>query len=295
MSKKYNVLWIDDEHESIKAMHKTAIDFDITLFPFKSMNGGCTEFQNNTSKYDAILFDAKFFENETDEPGSEDTKWVHKAKDWIKEVDKTISFFVLTGQAEAYNSREFKNAFPYVFNKGVEEDEESLFKLLVEASANREITQLRHNYLEAFRAFEIGIVSRKYELLLINVIKAYNKKDFRKVNITIQRDLLEGIYMSLNKEIPCIPDALFNDKGLPIQEHCTKYMEDRNVDGQKLNKEVPQVIKSAFRKLKESTNEYSHLSDETIVKIPFLANTFLLMEILEWLPGFAQTHYNNYI
>ncbi|WP_271855624.1 hypothetical protein [Patiriisocius marinus] len=295
MSKKYNVLWIDDEHESIKAMHKTAIDFDITLFPFKSMNGGCTEFQNNTSKYDAILFDAKFFENETDEPGSEDTKWVHKAKDWIKEVDKTISFFVLTGQAEAYNSREFKNAFPYVFNKGVEEDEENLFKLLVEASANREITQLRHNYIEAFRAFEIGIVSRKYELLLINVIQAYNKKDFRKVNITIQRDLLEGIYMSLNKEIPCIPDALFNDKGLPIQEHCTKYMEDRNVDGQKLNKEVPQVIKSAFRKLKESTNEYSHLSDETIVKIPFLANTFLLMEILEWLPGFAQTHYNNYI
>lgn len=295
MSKKYNVLWIDDEHESIKAMHKTAIDFDITLFPFKSMNGGCTEFQNNTSKYDAILFDAKFFENETDEPGSEDTKWVHKAKDWIKDVDKTISFFVLTGQAEAYNSREFKNAFPYVFNKGVEEDEENLFKLLVEASANREITQLRHNYIEAFRAFEIGIVSRKYELLLINVIQAYNKKDFRKVNITIQRDLLEGIYMSLNKEIPCIPDALFNDKGLPIQEHCTKYMEDRNVDGQKLNKEVPQVIKSAFRKLKESTNEYSHLSDETIVKIPFLANTFLLMEILEWLPGFAQTHYNNYI
>ena len=295
MSKKYNVLWIDDEHESIKAMHKTAIDFDVTLFPFKSMNGGCTEFQNNTSKYDAILFDAKFFENETDEPGSEDTKWVHKAKDWIKEVDKTISFFVLTGQAEAYNSREFKNAFPYVFNKGVEEDEDNLFKLLIEASANREITQLRHNYIEAFRAFETGIMSRKYESLLINVIKAYNKKDFRKVNITIQRDLLEGIYMSLNKEIPCIPDALFNDKGLPIQEHCTKYMEDRIVDGQKLNKEVPQVIKSAFRKLKESTNEYSHLSDETIVKIPFLANTFLLMEILEWLPVFAQTHYENYL
>ncbi|EAQ50528.1 hypothetical protein [Leeuwenhoekiella blandensis] len=295
MSKKYNVLWIDDEHESMKALHKTAVDFDIKLFPYKSMNGGCSEFENNTSKYDAVLFDAKFFENETDQPGSEDTKWVHQAKDRIRDQDRSIAFIVLTGQAETYNSREFKNAFPYVFNKGVEEDEDNLFNLLVEACENREITQLKHSYFEAFESFNLGIVSSKYESLLIDITQAYVNNDFRKVNINVQRDLLEGIYVSLNKEIPCIPDALFNDKGLPIQEHCTKYMEDRNIDGHKLNKEVPQVIKSAFRKLKESTNEYSHLSDETIVKIPFLANTFLFMEILEWLPEFAQTHYNNYI
>ena len=106
MSKKYNVLWIDDEHKSMEALHKTAVDFDIKLFPYKSMNGGCFEFENNTSKYDAVLFDAKFFENETDQPGSEDTKWVHQAKDRIRDEDRSIAFFVLTGQAEAYNSKE---------------------------------------------------------------------------------------------------------------------------------------------------------------------------------------------
>lgn len=72
-------------------------------------------------------------------------------------------------------------------------------------------------------------------------------------------------------------------------------MEDRETNGHKLNKAVPKGIKSAFRKLKESTSEYSHLSEEAILKLPFLANTFLLMEILEWLPDFVEKNYKNYI
>lgn len=75
MSKKYNVLWIDDQHESLDAVHKTATDFDIKLWTYKSMNGGCGELEANLSKYDAVLLDAKFFENETDVPGTEDTRW----------------------------------------------------------------------------------------------------------------------------------------------------------------------------------------------------------------------------
>ncbi|MCB0747222.1 MAG: hypothetical protein KDC90_07125, partial [Ignavibacteriae bacterium] len=63
----------------------------------------------------------------------------------------------------------------------------------------------------------------------------------------------------------------------------------------KLNKPVPQEIKSAFRKLKESTSGFSHLSDDDIVKTPFSANMFLLMEVLEWLPEFVETNYKNHI
>ena len=92
-----------------------------------------------------------------------------------------------------------------------------------------------------------------------------------------------------------MPIQLFKGNGLPNHESCTRFMEDRDANGYKLNKLVPQVIKSAFRKLKESTNGYSHLSDEDIVKIPFLANTFLLLEVLEWLPEFAKTNYKNHI
>ena len=63
MSNKYNVLWIDDQHESLAAIHKTATDFDIKLWAYKSMNGGCGDLETNPTKYDAVLLDAKFFEN----------------------------------------------------------------------------------------------------------------------------------------------------------------------------------------------------------------------------------------
>ena len=111
MSKNYNVLWIDDQHESLTALHKTATDFGIQLWPFKSMNGGCDELNENLTKYDAVLLDAKFFENEDDVPGTEDTKWVHQTKEKIRDLDRTLSYFVLTGQAKTYASPEFNNAF----------------------------------------------------------------------------------------------------------------------------------------------------------------------------------------
>ncbi len=66
MSNKYNVLWIDDQYESLPAIHKTATDFDIKLWPYKSMNGGGVDLEANPTKYDAVLLDAKFFENEED-------------------------------------------------------------------------------------------------------------------------------------------------------------------------------------------------------------------------------------
>ena len=151
------------------------------------------------------------------------------------------------------------------------------------------------DFEEAFMTFDRGIISSDYENVLVAVIKAYQDKDFRKTNLNAQRDFLEGIFISLNKEIPCIPPALFKVNGLPNHESCIRFMEDRDANGHKLNKGVPQEIKSAFRKLKESTNGYSHLSDEDIVKTPFLANMFLIMEILEWLPLFVEEYYPNYI
>jgi hypothetical protein len=119
------------------------------------------------------------------------------------------------------------------------------------------------------------------------------------MNITIQRDLLEGIFMSMIKNFPCIPESFLDQHDKPTLEWCTMYMEDRKVNVQQsqyqLNKIVPKDIMAAFRKLKESTSQFSHLSDRDVVKIPFLANTFLLLEILEWLPSFADEYYHDWL
>ncbi|QXP63251.1 hypothetical protein [Polaribacter sp. HaHaR_3_91] len=215
MSKKYNVLWIDDQHESMKALHKTAIDFDVKFFPFKSMNGGCSEFKNNSTKYDAVLFDAKFFENETDQPGSEDTKWVHQAKDTIRDTDKSIAFFVLTGQAEAYNSKEFKNAFPKVFNKGVDKDEDDLFIMLVDACKNRELTKLKHKYFNPFEMCTDRYLGQKHFDRLHNLVLDIENPSQIKIaqdSLTGIRKIVEAIFSKLN-DIGCIPNDIIQGKG----------------------------------------------------------------------------------
>jgi len=134
--------------------------------------------------------------------------------------------------------------------------------------------------------------------MLINL----QNKNFHKKNLTVQRDLLEAIFKCLNDPIPCIPNTFFDarQKGKPNQEWCTLFLEGRNTrDGKgnikKLDKNISKEITSSFRKLKESVNKYAHLSDEQVLKTPFITNTYLLMEILIWLPKFVDQHYKNYI
>ncbi len=302
MSKKYNVLWIDDQHESLTALHKTATDFDIELFPFKSMNGGCAELEKNFSKYDAVLLDAKFFENEDDEPGSEDTQWIYDTKDRIRDLDRSLKYFVLTGQAKTYASEEFNKAFKNVFEKGKDKDEDALFRMLVDACENREITKLKCKYSDYFEVFRLGILDFKYQPLLIDILFSLEYEDFRKKNITVQRDLLEAIFKSLNGSIPCIPDNFFDSRinNKPNHEWCTLFFEGkptRDVLGveHRINKVIPKDISSTIRRIKESVNQYAHLTDEVVLKAPFLSNTFLLLELLEWMPIFVDEHYKNYI
>jgi len=295
MSKKYNVLWIDDQHESLAAVHKTATDFDIQLWPYKSMNGGSKELEENLSKYDAVLLDAKFFENEDDLPGTEDTKWVHQTKDRIRDLDKTLSYFVLTGQAKTYASPEFNNAFPHVFNKGIDEDEDALFKMLVNACQNREITQLKHKYNECFEVFNQGTIEVKYQPLLIDILSSLENQDFRKKNFSVMRDLFEASLHGLIN-IRCIPNSFLNQYGNPTQEWCAIYFEERNTriaDGtiHKIPYPVPKANRAMVRKLKESLSENQHLGENVILKYEFLSNAHLLMEYLIWLAKFHKTYY----
>ena len=295
MSKKYNVLWIDDQHESLDAVHKTATDFDIKLWPYKSMNGGCGELEANLSKYDAVLLDAKFFENETDVPGTEDTRWVHQTKERIRDLDKTLAYFVLTGQAKTYASPEFNNAFPHLFNKGVDEDEDELFKMLVDVCENRELTKLKCKYKECFEVFELGTIELRYQPLLIDVLISIENQDFRKKNFSVLRDLFEASLLGLIS-IGCIPSAFLNNYGLPNHEWCAIYLEERETrlpdnSIHKINHSIPKANRAMIRKLKESLSENQHLGENEILKYEFLSNSNLMMEYLIWLAFIHKTYY----
>lgn len=212
---------------------------------------------------------------------------------WSSENKKFMPYCVNTGFIERFEALD-GNA--RIFQK-TDKDRNDMFQFIKYEVDNSSYRTIRMQFNEPFQVFDSGIIDKSYEHLLIDIITAFQNQDYRKKNLTVQRDLLEAIFKSLNNPIPCINDSFFDatKKHKPNLENCTKYIENTNVNGYRINLPIPQTIKSAFRKLKESTSEYSHLSDEVELKIPFLANTFLLMEILEWLPNFVQTNYKNYI
>lgn len=210
--------------------------------------------------------------------------------------NRNIPYCLNTGFLDSFSAFEGNVR---IFEKNDAQREE-MFKYITDEVKASKYRTLRMPYDEAFKSVDLGIISKDYEALLIEIIKCYNERDFKKKNMNVQRDLLEAIFKSLNDPIPCIPNTFFRNNGSPNQEGCTQYLEgraarDNNKEEHRLVLPIPKSIRSSFRKLKESTNEFSHLSDEVVVKIPFLANTFLLIEILEWLPEFAKTNYKNYI
>jgi len=296
MTKRYNILWIDDQHESLSAVHKTAADFNLKLWPFKSMNGGCNELESNLSKYDAVLLDAKFFENETDEPGTEDTKWVHIAKDRIRDLDKTLRYFVLTGQVKTYESPEFNNAFPNVFEKGLDRDEDTLFAMLKDACENRELTKLKHKYYNAFEICKDNYIGAKEFQRVLQIVKDIEdpeKISNQQDSLSPLRKVLESIFKKLNA-IGLIPDEIHNNPGaingasifLSGTHNSYNYNEEL----------IHPVISESIRHLISLTQDASHNEGTKLRADSYLSNSsntflyqslcFSMLEILEYLKTF---------
>ena len=300
MSEKYNVLWIDDQHEKMKAVHKTATDFNIKLWPYKSMNGGCKELKANISKYDAVLLDAKFFENESDMPGTEDTRWVHKTKDFIRDLDKTLDYFVWTGQAKTYASPEFNNAFPHVFDKGLDKDEDTLFKKLVEVCENRTETKLKHKYPNSIAVCDDNYIGKKEFSRVFQIIKDIEHPE----NIINQQDalspirkILEAIFKKLNN-IGLIPDEIQNGQG--AINGASIFLAGINNEYSYEEELIHPVISESIRHLIGLTQDASHNEGNKLGADTYLSNTsntflyqslcYSMIEVLEYLKPFIDNN-----
>lgn len=204
----YNVLWIDDEYESLSGTKGRAKRNGINLIPYKSLNGGMSELERNYPFYDGVLFDAKFFENENDLPGSEDTDFVFRANERLHQLPKKFEVFVLTAQAEAYDDRTFKKAFAKVYEKGKEEDVVRLFEDIKESAKKQVDTQIRHDNKGVFSIFELGYLPAKIEIQVLELFKAKlpeNRTQIKSI-LTNIRSIQESCFLQL-ESIGVIPDS----------------------------------------------------------------------------------------
>ncbi|QOD60673.1 hypothetical protein H9I45_15235 [Polaribacter haliotis] len=307
----YKVLWFDDKPEENLVDKENALLQGIKCICFKNAETGLKELIDNYKDYQAVILDGLFYKKATDKGTPDDKAFGEVAKILgnLKAKGTIIPWFIYSGQPSFAKEKSSlldvfskeANASGKVFDKNNDDDFIELCNLIkIEADKNP-ITQARRTFPEVFIPFQNGIIDIKHEHLLLDILINYMNGDCRKKNVTVQRDLLEAILKSLNNPIPYLKNEFFDERqnGRPNLENCVKYIEDKRIFIQRVefrtDKRIKQTIQSAFRILKESTSELSHLNDNEIVKYPFLNNTFLLLQILIWLPGFVDEHYEYYI
>jgi hypothetical protein len=204
----YNILWIDDDHESLKATKGIAKVNGINLVGFKSLNAGFSELEKNIHFYDGILLDAKFYENEDDALGSEDDYNVHRAKEKLLQLNKKFEIFVYTGQAENFEDKTFNKVFKNVYKKGSTKDRDKLFEDMKIAAKEQKDTQIKFQYNSVFHAIQGIEALEKHQSTLLDILKEIDSnQDYTKV-----RKIIESLFKAL-ADFNIIPNGFIEQKG----------------------------------------------------------------------------------
>jgi len=158
MSNLYNILWIDDEHddEALLPFIVQAESQGIIFDGYKSFKEGFNILESNLNKYDVILLDALFYEDETSE--TPNPAGLGSAIQKINELrsKKTFPFFILSGQTHFTDvTNPILEAFKIrCYNKKNPDDvKELLINIKVEAD-NQIVTQIKHENQSLFNVLK---------------------------------------------------------------------------------------------------------------------------------------------
>jgi len=296
----YNILWIDDEHETLSGTKGRAKRNGINLIPFKSLNSGMNELERNFPFYDGVLLDAKFFENDDDVKGTEDTYNVHRAKERLLNLKKKFEVFVLTGQAEAYEDKTFQKAFTKVYKKGSDEEIDRLFFDIKVAASTQEDTQIRHSYKRVFDLCNEMYIGEFAGQDILNLLKVNDEINIENHFNSI-RKVIEDLFIAFNK-FNLLP-AEFVANVVALNES-SRFLAGKGSDGflfiekgfEHLEEtHLPKQIANYLRNILLVTQAGSHRSDIDLhvktIKTPYLLKSvfFQLLDVLVWFKMYLET------
>jgi len=298
----YNILWIDDEHKTLGGTKGRAKRNGIKLIPFKSLNGGMSELERNYPFYDGVLLDAKFFENEDDEKGTENTYNVHRAKEQLLQLKKKFEVFILTGQAEVYEDKTFKKAFTKVYKKGSDKEIDRLFADIKKSAALQEDTQIRHTYKRVFEVCTERYIGEFAGQDILNLLKIKDDINIESHFNTI-RKVVEDLFLAFNK-YKLLPNEFINPNialnpssiflaGLEQRENTKNiYKQHRHLPDTHLDPQIVYYLKNILA----VTQSGSHRSDTGTfvrsVKTPFLLKSiiFQLLDVIVWFKMYVDSN-----
>lgn len=256
------------------------------------------ELEKNHSFYDGVLLDAKILKYEDDQPGSEDTEYIYRAKDDLLQfTKKKFEIFVFTGQAEAYDSRDFKKAFPRVYRKGNTDERTRLFNDLIIAAESQDDIQLKHQFRNIFQLCDNKYIgSNQFERVFFLIKDLENKDSIEKTGDLFNpiRKIIEALFGGL-RDIGIIPSEVIT------LNRSSLFLSNKHNDYTHLSEFIHPMVAENLYRLINITQDGSHGEGELRLRVDeylqhnnsdflYKSTIYLLFDILMWFKQFIDNH-----
>jgi hypothetical protein len=304
----YNVIWFDDEFQSLEYIIEKALANNIHLVGFTNSEDGINELEMNIAKYDAAIVDGLFFR-------SKDQSGVANSDKALKDValtfeklsfKKRLPWFILSGQT-SFTKEQNTTAHVFkeneVFDKLAEDDLNSLWlRIKVEADKHPE-TQLRHKYANVFSVCDEKYLGSDLFHVLIDLLKEHEFNIGGSVSenkLNAIRKVVERIFRVLSR-IGVIPKEVILSNG--SINNASKFLAGLNESYVYTSEIAPPSITFLLRNILNVTQDGSHSGDELKLRIDqfvksqptgflFSSVLFQLLEVMIWTKSFVDTHQN---
>lgn len=306
----YNVLWIDDQWDTLDGfIEKAATIYNLSITPYRTSKAGIEAIRSDLDKWDAVILDAKGLDESENE--ATDVIGLRKAKDFLLSLSKPIPYFIYTGQTDYLSSDFFKSAFGDFYSKY--DGYNKILKAVVEAIEKKVENQTIHNYQDLFSSLEsLGISEYTKDTFLDILLPLHYKEKeegFRPVHHYTQlRKVIEYLFRECHR-VGLVPDACISN-GIINLNQCSLYLAGKNPEkinlryGEEGDRIIPKHIERIIRSVLELGNTCSHsveLEDEDKEKIEeiftsFKSNyliyglTLQLCEAVVWFANYIPNH-----
>lgn len=276
MKTKYEVIWIDDEWEKMDAFKEECeVIHQIYLHPFRTQKAGMDEFDKNPKKWDAIILDAKMYDESENEVPRLDG--LRKAVQHINEKSllRKVPYFISTGQPDLMENETFEQAFGTYYIK--ERDDGKLIQDIKNTASKSTRFQVKTFYFDAIEQLESFDAWCSEKILDILETMHFPEKNIDPLlYYNPLRQTLEYIFRKANKA-NIIPDEFIGkDKDDVNLNQCVQFLSGRNADwigirfGGVKDSVVPAHIKDMMFQVLNLGNINSHsrtLNDDELKKL----------------------------
>jgi hypothetical protein len=306
MMKRYNVLWFDDEFESLNIIKEKGKLNGIILHGYDNAKDGIEELRLNLDYYDAIVVDGKFYTKPGQIGDTMDDKALFNVGVAVESLSdrKKIPWFILSGQISFTKEKNrFADGFKdnKIYDKTNDEDINSLWAD-IKVEADKQIdTQIRHKYKRVFDVCADKYIGEEAGEKLFYAIKAleceFEIKDTEDL-FTSLRKVIEKIFDAFNK-IGILPDGVFKQPGW-FNNSC-KFLTG-NHPSYRLNQEILHpTIALILKPMVQLLSDSSHISGDLKLKVDdyvkgiktdylYKSIVFQLCDIIIWYKDFANNH-----